>query len=139
MAVLPLAAGGLAAAATAVVADRAGREHFFFNDTATTEIYTLSLHDALPIFWCGAAARTSRWRCWKSLPTAPGQASWAPSHPKRQARRGAGHRLPPGRSRPPWRAARVSAHRHDHGSRAGTGGGAAGAVSAAVGAGDRAG
>src|SRR6476661_11237002 len=27
---------------------------FFFNDTATTEIYTLSLHDALPI-------RPSRW------------------------------------------------------------------------------
>src|SRR2546425_12426875 len=26
---------------------------FFFNDTATTEIYTLSLHDALPI--CGRA------------------------------------------------------------------------------------
>src|SRR2546430_17403255 len=30
---------------------------FFFNDTATTEIYTLSLHDALPIlcwiFCCG--------------------------------------------------------------------------------------
>src|SRR2546427_2838051 len=25
---------------------------FFFNDTATTEIYTLSLHDALPIFTC---------------------------------------------------------------------------------------
>ena len=25
---------------------------FFFNDTATTEIYTLSLHDALPIFPC---------------------------------------------------------------------------------------
>src|SRR2546427_3220742 len=31
---------------------------FFFNDTATTEIYTLSLHDALPIsagcrgWWC---------------------------------------------------------------------------------------
>src|SRR5689334_23603490 len=24
---------------------------FFFNDTATTEIYTLSLHDALPIWW----------------------------------------------------------------------------------------
>src|SRR5256885_16542131 len=24
--------------------------HFFFNDTATTEIYTLSLHDALPIY-----------------------------------------------------------------------------------------
>src|SRR5690349_22044799 len=27
---------------------------FFFNDTATTEIYTLSLHDALPIFEGGA-------------------------------------------------------------------------------------
>src|SRR2546430_15070807 len=26
------------------------RDFFFFNDTATTEIYTLSLHDALPIF-----------------------------------------------------------------------------------------
>src|SRR2546429_6623943 len=26
---------------------------FFFNDTATTEIYTLSLHDALPIFYIG--------------------------------------------------------------------------------------
>src|SRR3712207_7817383 len=26
---------------------------FFFNDTATTEIYTLSLHDALPISQCG--------------------------------------------------------------------------------------
>src|SRR2546427_10713100 len=27
---------------------------FFFNDTATTEIYTLSLHDALPILFGGA-------------------------------------------------------------------------------------
>src|SRR5258708_27087149 len=28
---------------------------FFFNDTATTEIYTLSLHDALPIYLrCGS-------------------------------------------------------------------------------------
>src|SRR5690348_17821002 len=26
------------------------RSFFFFNDTATTEIYTLSLHDALPIY-----------------------------------------------------------------------------------------
>src|SRR3712207_9051978 len=29
---------------------------FFFNDTATTEIYTLSLHDALPISDAGGAA-----------------------------------------------------------------------------------
>src|SRR5260221_13124782 len=28
---------------------------FFFNDTATTEIYTLSLHDALPIYAGDAA------------------------------------------------------------------------------------
>ena len=27
-----------------------GGGFFFFNDTATTEIYTLSLHDALPIY-----------------------------------------------------------------------------------------
>src|SRR5689334_24466837 len=30
---------------------------FFFNDTATTEIYTLSLHDALPILAVGAHGR----------------------------------------------------------------------------------
>ena len=31
---------------------------FFFNDTATTEIYTLSLHDALPIFRLSIAEKT---------------------------------------------------------------------------------
>src|SRR4026208_252505 len=37
-----------------VVAARvSGRPCFFFNDTATTEIYTLSLHDALPISAAG--------------------------------------------------------------------------------------
>src|SRR6202012_6296368 len=30
---------------------------FFFNDTATTEIYTLSLHDALPI--CGTSTAST--------------------------------------------------------------------------------
>src|SRR6267143_6260615 len=49
------------------------RERFFFNGTATTEIYTLSLHDALPIWgaylpvqisidaapWCRSMARPS--------------------------------------------------------------------------------
>src|SRR2546427_7310099 len=36
---------------------------FFFNDTATTEIYTLSLHDALPISrWTGKDDRASRQR-----------------------------------------------------------------------------
>src|SRR5206468_10385088 len=32
---------------------------FFFNDTAPTEIYTLSLHDALPIWMSASAALTS--------------------------------------------------------------------------------
>src|SRR5258708_31644615 len=32
---------------------------FFFNDTATTEIYTLSLHDALPISADGTCRRRS--------------------------------------------------------------------------------
>src|SRR6266511_6251012 len=36
---------------------------FFFNDTATTEIYTLSLHDALPISVPGS---------WTSAPTPAG-------------------------------------------------------------------
>src|SRR5438876_7653110 len=34
------------------------RAVFFFNDTAATEIYTLSLHDALPISW---SPRPRRW------------------------------------------------------------------------------
>src|SRR3712207_7347916 len=33
---------------------------FFFNDTATTEIYTLSLHDALPIYDEVARAQDAR-------------------------------------------------------------------------------
>src|SRR5256885_10808581 len=34
---------------------------FFFNDTATTEIYTLSLHDALPIS-LARSGRDDRWK-----------------------------------------------------------------------------
>src|ERR1041384_8728333 len=34
---------------------------FFFNDTATTEIYTLSLHDALPICFILNALRQHDW------------------------------------------------------------------------------
>src|SRR3712207_7798060 len=42
---------------------------FFFNDTATTEIYTLSLHDALPICSARLSARSRRtlWRAARSL------------------------------------------------------------------------
>src|SRR5689334_23904782 len=38
-----------------------GLSCFFFNDPATTEIYTLSLHDALPISHC-RRRRRRRWR-----------------------------------------------------------------------------
>src|SRR5256885_6778706 len=36
------------------------RSFFFFNDTATTEIYTLSLHDALPICPAGRAGAAAQ-------------------------------------------------------------------------------
>src|SRR6266581_8758285 len=44
---------------------------FFFNDTATTEIYTLSLHDALPISttccWTRSAGQAApAWHCARS-------------------------------------------------------------------------
>src|SRR2546429_6763975 len=41
---------------------------FFFNDTATTEIYTLSLHDALPIWPWNAANRLGGYRHGAMLP-----------------------------------------------------------------------
>src|SRR2546428_6640260 len=46
---------------------------FFFNDTATTEIYTLSLHDALPI---SAVARSF-------LPLSGGSPPSVPAFPRR--------------------------------------------------------
>src|SRR3712207_8561214 len=51
---------------------------FFFNDTATTEIYTLSLHDALPI--CGGSVRA------RSLSPSPALRP-APRHRGRACRR----------------------------------------------------
>src|SRR5437762_6903265 len=45
---------------------------FFFTDTATTEIYTLSLHDALPIWKPSASSPSStgssRMRAWSTSP-----------------------------------------------------------------------
>src|SRR2546429_7008122 len=43
---------------------------FFFNDTATTEIYTLSLHDALPI------STPSRWWCTPNRWCTHSSSSW---------------------------------------------------------------
>src|SRR2546422_11669605 len=50
---------------------------FFFNDTATTEIYTLSLHDALPILFPRASAEQLLRQCSRA-PT-PIQGTWNPS------------------------------------------------------------
>src|SRR5258705_11989301 len=43
--------------AGSTLADLCAFFFFFFNDTATTEIYTLSLHDALPIYPPGHGVR----------------------------------------------------------------------------------
>src|SRR5258708_5601815 len=45
---------------------------FFFNDTATTEIYTLSLHDALPISPTSTEPTTATASRWPAPPTAAG-------------------------------------------------------------------
>src|SRR5215204_7169101 len=54
---------------------------FFFNDTATTEIYTLSLHDALPINYAPADAAL----VWLPLPAL---VAFAAAHPLRPLVRG---------------------------------------------------
>src|SRR5256885_4664794 len=44
---------------------------FFFNDTATTEIYTLSLHDALPIWTTKASQASAQWSADGGVPRPP--------------------------------------------------------------------
>src|SRR2546426_9077809 len=61
---------------------------FFFNDTATTEIYTLSLHDALPISvgvltWRRAVARMLL----NCLRRSRGYQHWWPLWPRRRDRK----------------------------------------------------
>src|SRR2546430_7186453 len=63
---------------------------FFFNDTATTEIYTLSLHDALPICAAPRASAPAPGRCchrgsvaWRRY----GRARGRPSAPDRKSTR----------------------------------------------------
>src|SRR3712207_8826258 len=59
---------------------------FFFNDTATTEIYTLSLHDALPISPAGrrTAGPQGRRRCvdgpWSCETGLPSVGAMVPCH-----------------------------------------------------------
>src|SRR3712207_7793592 len=75
---------------------------FFFNDTATTEIYTLSLHDALPISRASSSATSAatrpRWstrrsasaRCAACVP-ASRQASSSPATARSSATRSEEH------------------------------------------------
>src|SRR5256885_16163164 len=66
---------------------------FFFNDTATTEIYTLSLHDALPISRARRDPRGGKSRCRdvaaSPLPPRPGthRGSGTDAHARRRSRR----------------------------------------------------
>src|SRR2546426_10939088 len=93
---------------------------FFFNDTATTEIYTLSLHDALPIW-----RRAGQQACLEARTTAGRGAErrCAPRRTRRTARRRkaeaparasewtfttSSHGLSPG---PKWRPGLPEAHK----------------------------
>src|SRR3712207_8834888 len=62
---------------------------FFFNDTATTEIYTLSLHDALPI--CPSPQGFAKRRMSASPNPLPGRL--VPLHAQRLRRRGRRRRM----------------------------------------------
>src|SRR3712207_7761109 len=68
---------------------------FFFNDTATTEIYTLSLHDALPI--SSGAPVVPSWHAGRLPP------QW--KHPGCMGRAGA---VLPGKARPDRKSTRLN-------------------------------
>src|SRR3712207_9071103 len=58
---------------------------FFFNDTATTEIYTLSLHDALPIYRCLASLPTVRSAIHQNAKSSSSRATRPAARPSRAA------------------------------------------------------
>src|SRR3712207_7213274 len=69
---------------------------FFFNDTATTEIYTLSLHDALPIClgrWGESVARyrTGRLNCSSAFLISESVVNFFPITCKRRSTRSEEH------------------------------------------------
>src|SRR2546425_8542023 len=71
---------------------------FFFNDTATTEIYTLSLHDALPIsppIRASCFRRRTRWARTATSRRSPGSSA---RRPRPATRRTRGPRTTPDRS-----------------------------------------
>src|SRR3712207_7177310 len=74
---------------------------FFFNDTATTEIYTLSLHDALPIFLGPPPVRRLGGLCRAACGCVPSGRRWSRS-PGRRTRPARRHRTGSGRSGRQW-------------------------------------
>src|SRR2546430_12472180 len=62
---------------------------FFFNDTATTEIYTLSLHDALPI--CAPPTSSSKLRRISWLPPSSAGTAVGATSSRSSARRSEEH------------------------------------------------
>src|SRR5256885_8374394 len=60
---------------------------FFFNDTATTEIYTLSLHDALPILQAFDEGQYASWTVW----TVPSTISVAEAADRKSTRLNSSH------------------------------------------------
>src|SRR5438552_5101402 len=61
---------------------------FFFNDTATTEIYTLSLHDALPIYMPCIGPD-----CWKPRAGGTGLLSACPPADRKSTRLNSSHQI----------------------------------------------
>src|SRR2546429_8697273 len=62
---------------------------FFFNDTATTEIYTLSLHDALPIlvrYWKDVAGQEKRQQVYERICPISGPGKLSASERERKAK-----------------------------------------------------
>src|SRR3712207_9121636 len=80
---------------------------FFFNDTATTEIYTLSLHDALPIW-------RPRWSPWRTAPPAPGVDRPGRRRPGRARRPATVSGAPPRGSRRSRRRPRPAGRSEEH-------------------------
>src|SRR2546427_8369761 len=67
---------------------------FFFNDTATTEIYTLSLHDALPIWALGGgmvAWRSCTTTCDPAFASRAAAPSWRSHRSRAQPARSEEH------------------------------------------------
>src|SRR5438445_3206521 len=72
---------------------------FFFSDPATTEFYTLSLHDALPISWCSRSGRAASGRRGRRRASAARRARCGRIVPTPGRCRGRGPRRRPERTR----------------------------------------